>query len=76
MIWDVFATRGLGFKASTGDGNISNDQVRSYSIPVAGQVYFRTTDFDNDKHNDSISNPSDGIVNVRISKYFRDCCQV
>jgi hypothetical protein len=26
MIWDVFASRGLGVNASAGDGNIGNDQ--------------------------------------------------
>jgi hypothetical protein len=71
MIWDVFAARGLGFKASAGDGNIGNDQVEDYSIPVAGaNCTLGTTDFDNDNIMTVSPNPSNGIVNVRISKYF------
>ncbi len=71
MIWDVFAARGLGFKASAGDGNVGNDQVEDYSTPVAGaNCTLGTTDFDNDNIMTVSPNPSNGLVSVRISKYF------
>jgi hypothetical protein len=48
MIWDVFASRGLGVNAS-GDGNIGNDQVEDFNRPAAGaNCVLATSDFDNE----------------------------
>jgi hypothetical protein len=49
MIWDVFASRGLGVNASAGDGNIGNDQVEDFTRPAAGASYvLGTSDFENE----------------------------
>jgi hypothetical protein len=40
MIWDVFASRGLGVNASAGDGNIGNDQVKILLDPLLELAVF------------------------------------
>ena len=72
MIWDVFASRGLGVNASAGDGNIGNDQVEDFSTPVAGAncSTLGTTEFDNEDVMKVYPNPSTGLINIRINKYF------
>jgi hypothetical protein len=47
MIWDVFASRGLGVNASA-DGNIGNDQVEDFTRPAAGASQLGTSDFENE----------------------------
>jgi hypothetical protein len=71
MIWDVFASRGLGVNASAGDGNISNDQVEDFNKPAArASCALGTTDFDSEDVMKVYPNPSNGVINLRISKYF------
>ena len=71
MIWNVFASRGLGVKASAGDGNIGNDQVEDYTTPVAGaNCTLGTNEFDSEDVIRVYPNPSKGLINVQISKYF------
>ncbi|MDG2431434.1 T9SS-dependent M36 family metallopeptidase [Flavobacterium sp.] len=72
MIWEVFAARGLGVNASAGDGNIGNDQVEDFTRPVAGAncTTLGITDFDNEDVMKVYPNPSNGIVNIQINKYF------
>ena len=72
MIWEVFAARGLGVNASAGDGNIGNDQVEDFTRPVAGAncTTLGTTDFDNEDVMKVYPNPSSGIINIQINKYF------
>ena len=72
MIWDVFASRGLGVNASAGDGNIGNDQVEDFTTPAAGAncTTLGTTEFDNEGVMKVYPNPSNGLVNIRINKYF------
>ncbi|MBU0940450.1 MAG: T9SS-dependent M36 family metallopeptidase [Bacteroidetes bacterium] len=72
MIWDVFASRGLGINASAGDGNVGNDQVEDYTRPVAGAncSTLGTNEFDSEDVMKVYPNPTNGLLNVRISKYF------
>jgi predicted aconitase with swiveling domain len=71
MIWDVFASRGLGVNASAGDGNIGNDQVEDFNRPAAGaNCVLATSDFDNEDIIKVYPNPSSGVINIRINKYF------
>jgi hypothetical protein len=71
MIWEVFAARGLGAKASAGHGNVGDDQVEDFTMPVAGSnCVLGVNDFDSDDVMTVFPNPSNGQINVRISKYF------
>jgi hypothetical protein len=72
MIWDVFASRGLGVNATAGDANKGNDQVEDFTRPAAGAncSTLGTTDFDNEDVMKVYPNPSNGLVNIRINKYF------
>lgn len=71
MIWDVFASRGLGVNATAGDANKGNDQVEDFNKPAAGpNCVLGTTDFDSEDVMKVYPNPSKGLVNIRISKYF------
>ena len=78
MIWKVFARRGLGINASSGDNsgdrtNIAaiNDQVENFVEPAAGaNCTLAVNQFIN---NDNISvypNPAPkGQINIRINQY-------
>ena len=72
MIWEVFASRGLGVNASAGNGDIGDDQVEDFTRPVAGAncSTLGTADFDNEDVMKVFPNPTDGIVNIHINKYF------
>jgi hypothetical protein len=71
MIWNVFASRGLGVNASAGDTNKGNDQVEDFSTPATGaNCTLGTADLDNEDVIKVYPNPTDGVVNIRISKYF------
>jgi hypothetical protein len=72
LIWQVFAARGLGEKASAGNANIGNDQVEDFSTPAAGPncSTLSVENFDNDDVMKVFPNPSTGMVNVQIKKYF------
>jgi hypothetical protein len=69
MIWEVFAARGLGAKlllvAEKGD-----DQVEDFTIPVAGSSTFLESMILIVMMMTVFSKPSNGQINVRISKYF------
>jgi hypothetical protein len=62
---------GLGVNASAGDGNIGNDQVEDFNRPAAGaNCVLATSDFDNEDIIKVYPNPSSGVINIRINKYF------
>ncbi len=73
-IWQVFARRGMGFNASSGDnsGDDTNipaihDQVESFTLPptcALGTNYFENNDLFR-----VYPNPTNGMLNVRISNY-------
>ena len=70
MIWEVFAARGLGVKASAGDGNIGNDQVEDFTTPAAGpNCVLAVNDFESDNVMKVFPNPSDGQINIQINQY-------
>jgi hypothetical protein len=70
MIWEVFASRGLGVNASAGDGNIGNDQVEDFTRPASGaNCSLATSDVDSDNVMRVFPNPSKGDIKVRINNY-------
>lgn len=70
LIWEVFASRGLGVNASAGDRNIGNDQVEDFTRPAAGaNCSLGTTSIDDEKIMRVYPNPSVGDITVRIDNY-------
>ncbi|MFV8441049.1 T9SS-dependent M36 family metallopeptidase [Flavobacterium sp. LB2P44] len=70
MIWEVFASRGLGVNASAGDRNKGNDQVEDYTRPANGaNCSLAVADFDNDNVMKVFPNPSKGDITVRINNF-------
>lgn len=78
MIWKVFARRGLGANASSGDNsgtrtNIAgiNDQVEDFTEPSAGSNCTLTVkDFNNNSAVSVYPNPAPkGQLNIRINQY-------
>lgn len=70
LIWEVFASRGLGVNASAGDRNVGNDQVEDFTRPAAGaNCSLGTTSFDDENVMRVYPNPSVGDITVRINNY-------
>lgn len=70
LIWEVFASRGLGVNASAGDRNIGNDQVEDFTRPAAGaNCSLGTTSIDDENIMRVYPNPSVGDITVRINNY-------
>jgi hypothetical protein len=70
MIWEVFAARGLGKNASSGDENIGNDQVEDFTMPTAGpNCVLAVQNFDNESVMKMYPNPTTGTINIQISQY-------
>jgi hypothetical protein len=70
MIWEVFASRGLGLAASAGDRNKGNDQVEDYTRPINGaNCSLAVTDFDSVNVMRIFPNPSNGEITVRINNF-------
>ncbi|UPT72325.1 MAG: M36 family metallopeptidase [Flavobacterium sp. JAD_PAG50586_2] len=70
MIWEVFARRGLGLSASSGDGDSTTDQIEGFDVPAPGPVC--TLGIDYNMNDDLISvypNPSSGNFNIRINAF-------
>jgi hypothetical protein len=63
------SSRGLGVNASAGDGN-GNDQVEDFNRPAGANCVLATSDFDNEDIIKVYPNPSSGVINIRINKYF------
>ena len=70
MIWSVFARRGMGVTASSGSRNSATDQIENFSEPAPGSNCTLGINYFTDEDMVSISpNPSNGIVNIRISQF-------
>lgn len=79
MIWQVFARRGMGVNASSGDNSgdktnivAINDQVEDFTLPAAGPncVFLAVNQFNNDNVFSVYPNPAPkGQLNIRINQY-------
>ncbi len=70
LIWQVFARRGLGFNASSGDSFSSTDQIEDFSVPSPGPNCTLGIDyFQNEDLITVYPNPSNGIINLKINQY-------
>lgn len=70
MIWEVFASRGLGVNASAGDRNKGNDQTEDYTRPAnVANCSLAVADFDNGNVMNVFPNPSKGDITVRINNF-------
>jgi hypothetical protein len=78
MIWQVFARRGLGLNATSGDnsGNATNitaitDQSEDFTEPVAGPNCTLTANYFQDQNMIKVyPNPSKGLYNIHISQFI------
>lgn len=69
MIWEVFARRGLGLNASSGDNDNSTDQIEDFSVPPPGPNCSLKIDY---FQNDVVSvfpNPTSDDVTIKINNY-------
>jgi hypothetical protein len=70
MIWEVFARRGLGVNASSGDTNSSIDEVEDFTQPPAGPNCILSVNyFENQELFRVYPNPTNSLLNVRINNY-------
>jgi hypothetical protein len=76
LIWEVFARRGLGLNASSGDNNNSIDEVEDFTIPTPGATPATGSNctlsvnyFENQELFRVYPNPTNGFLNVRINNY-------
>lgn len=70
MIWEVFASRGLGVNASSGDRNIGNDQVEDFTRPANGaNCTLAVNDVESLNVMSVYPNPTNGLVTIKIDKY-------
>ena len=70
LIWQVFARRGLGLGASSGDAFLSNDQTESFEVPAPGPNCTLGIDFT--QNEDLIlvyPNPSNGTFSLKINGF-------
>jgi hypothetical protein len=71
MIWEVFARRGLGVNAVSGDSDISTDQVEDFTIPEPGPNCTLSNDiFQNENAITVFPNPTSDEVTIKINNYF------
>ncbi len=71
MIWAVFANRGLGLNAASGSRNSASDQIEDYTVPPDGPNCTLSVDyFVNNEMFYVYPNPSNGIFNIQINKFF------
>jgi hypothetical protein len=78
LIWEVFARRGLGLNADSGDPNSSIDEIENFTVPTPGTTpatgsncvltvdYFATSNQDLFR---VYPNPTNGDLNIRINNY-------
>ncbi len=70
MIWEVFARRGLGVNASSGDSDSATDQVEDFTEPQPGSnCTFRNDYFQNENAVVVYPNPTSGDVTIKINNY-------
>jgi hypothetical protein len=74
MIWEVFARRGLGVNASSGDANSTTDQIQDFTIPAAGPNCTLSANYFNTNASIKIyPNPTKGLLNISLlSNYNRN----
>jgi extracellular elastinolytic metalloproteinase len=71
LIWQVFARRGLGLGATSGDTFLSNDQTESFEVPAPGPNC--TLGIDYNQNEDLIfvyPNPSNGSFMLKINAFI------
>jgi extracellular elastinolytic metalloproteinase len=73
MIWEVFARRGLGINASSGNRNDSADQVEDFTQPAPGPncTALGTAIFENNLTYRVYPNPATNEVFVELPNYNR-----
>ena len=71
MIWEVFARRGLGLNASSGNRNDSTDQVEDFTQPAPGPncTALGTSAFANTLTYHVFPNPTQNEVHLQIPNY-------
>ncbi len=70
MIWQVFARRGLGVNANSGDAFNSIDEVEDFTQPAPGpNCVLSVNYFDNEELFRVYPNPTNGSLNLRINNY-------
>lgn len=70
MIWQVFARRGLGVNASSGDSFNSIDEVEDFTQPAPGpNCVLSVNYFDHEELFRVYPNPTNGSLNLRINNY-------
>jgi hypothetical protein len=70
MIWEVFASRGLGVNASSGDRNKGNDQVEDFTRPANGaNCTLAVNDLEKLNIMSVYPNPTKGLLTIKINQY-------
>ena len=71
MIWEVFARRGLGVNAISGDCDSATDQVEDFTMPEPGpNCTLRNDIFQNENAIAVFPNPTSDEVTIKINNYF------
>ncbi len=71
LIWEVFARRGLGVNAASGDNDDSTDQVQDFSVPIPGPSCNLGIDyFLNEDGITVYPNPAIDSFNIKINNYI------
>lgn len=71
LIWQVFARRGLGINATSGDSFLANDQTEDFGIPNPTITCNLGIDYNQNQNLITVfPNPSNGIVTIKINEYI------
>lgn len=70
MIWEVFARRGLGLNASSGDNDDSTDQTEDFTVPPPGPNCSLKIDYFNADFVSVYPNPTSDYFNIQINNYI------
>lgn len=70
LIWQVFARRGLGLNATSGDPFSSTDQTEDFTVPLPGPNCNLGIDyFQNEEFIKAYPNPTDGKLTIAIRQF-------
>ncbi|MBL7886475.1 MAG: T9SS-dependent M36 family metallopeptidase [Flavobacterium sp.] len=70
LIWEVFARRGLGLNASSGDTDVATDQVEDFTVPEPGPNCSLGIDyFQNDDLVTVFPNPTSNDFTIKVNNY-------